>query len=382
MLASLPPLGGQQKPRIAVFLPTLDFGGVARVMINLARGFLGRGYRVDLVAANATGAFRDHVPSEARLVDLKSRRVLASLPALVRYLRRESPGALVAGMTHSSVVAVCAKKLADVGTKIIATEHIEMSSMLRGSSRWRVRMVPFFARRFLPWADALVAVSKGVADDVSRVAAIPRENIHVIYNPVLDQEFFARAGDELSHLWLKPGSPPVILSVGQLTEQKGFRSLIKAFSLVAQQNPARLLILGEGPDRSRLEGLVADLGIGDRVGMPGFEPNPYAYMARAKVFALASEFEGFGMVLVEALALGANVVTTDCPAGPREILDYGSRGTLVPFGDVNALAQALLAALDAPRRNISRETLNDFEVATAVSSYEQLIRCTMVEAAG
>ena len=367
------PEPGKQPPLTAFFLPTLHFGGVARVTLNLCRGFLDRGYRVDVVAANAIGAFRDQVPASARLFDLNSRRVLTSTLGLVRYLRRERPHALIAGMTHSSVIALWAIRWAGVRTRIIATEHTDMTSMRRGVSSWRVRMVPFFARHFLPWADAVVAVSKGVADDVSGLTGIPRENIVVIYNPVLSEEFFERAKAPMLHPWLKPGSPPVVLSVGQLTKPKAFHTLLRAFAAVKHQTPARLLILGEGPERSALESLVESLGIGDKVAMPGFEPNPYPYMARAKVFALASEFEGFGVVLVEALALGATVVATDCPGGPREILDDGRRGSLVPVGDVEALARALVAALGSPQRSMPREVLKDFEVATAASSYEKLI---------
>ena len=253
-----------------------------------------------------------------------------------------------------------------------------MTSMWRGARRWRVRVIPFFARHFLPWADAVVAVSKGVADDLAGLTGIPRENIHVIYNPVLSEELFTKARAEISHPWFAPGSPPVVLSVGQLTPVKAFHTLLRAFSRLAQQTPARLLILGEGPERGALESLVRSLGIGDKVAMPGFEPNPYPYMARAKVFALASEFEGFGVVLAEALALGATVVATDCPSGPREILDDGRRGSLVPVGDVEALASALAAALDSPRHSIPRAALIEFEVATAMSSYEKLIGLTDV----
>src|SRR5579859_264719 len=244
-----------ERPLIAFFLPTLDAGGVARVMINLARGFLDRGHRVDMVAASASGALRDQVPEEARLVDLGSKRVVAAMPGLIRYLRRERPFALVAGMTHCSVVALCARKAGGVKTKVIATEHVQMSAMRRDSRRTRVRAMPLLARYFLPWADAIVAVSNGVADDVSDCAGIPRERIQVIYNPVVGPALFLAAKAEPSHPWFKAGAPPVILSVGQLTQLKSHEDLLSAFAVVARERPARLLILGEGPLRGKLENL-------------------------------------------------------------------------------------------------------------------------------
>lgn len=358
--------------RIALFLPTLFAGGVERMMLNLAGGFLAKSYRVDLVVANASGPFCEQIPAQARLIDLKSKRVLFSVSALTGYLRAERPDTLIAGMTHSTIAALCARKLAAAETKIIATEHIYMSLMSRDSRRLRVRAMPLLARWFLPRVNHIVAVSHGVAEDVSRCASVPRERIHVIYNPVITPEIFWKAQESSSHPWMT-GALPVILSAGQLTVAKAHSDLLRAFALLVREHPARLLILGEGPLRHDLEELVLQLGIAEHVSMPGFEPNPYAYMARAKVFALPSRYEGFGMVLVEALALGASIVSTDCPSGPREILEGGRWGRLVPVGDVDALAKALIASLDAPHQPVPPEALNKYELQAVVSQYEELM---------
>jgi len=358
---------------IAIFVPTLQYGGVERVMLNLATGFADRGFKVDLVAADARGQLRRQVPAEVRIVDLVSSRVLASLPALVRYLRQQRPAALIAAMSHSSVVALWARRLAGVQTRIIATEHVNLSPALNNFSRWRVQLLPFFMRRHFPWADGIVTVSSGVAEDVACWARLPRHRITVIYNPVITKELLEKAKEPVQHPWLVHNQPPVVLAVGRLSIEKDFSTLVRAFAQVRQQRPARLLILGEGNERPRLETLIRDLGVGQDTRLAGYQENPYAYMARAQVFVSSSIYEGFGLALVEAMATGVPVVSTDCESGPREILQHGQYGTLVPVGSVEALAKAILAKLNQGRQPVPSDWLRNFELTTAVNAYWELI---------
>ncbi|NLO89188.1 MAG: glycosyltransferase, partial [Clostridia bacterium] len=188
---------------------------------------------------------------------------------------------------------------------------------------------------------AVVAVSQGVADDLVKTTGLMRELIKVIYNPIVTPELLEKAKESIGHPWFKPGQPPVILSAGRLTAAKDFPTLIHAFARVRAERLARLMILGEGEERPNLESLVRELGLESDVSMPEFVENPYAYMARAAVFVLSSAWEGFGNVLVEAMAVGTPVVSTDCPSGPAEILEGGKWGKLVPVGDVEKLAKAL-----------------------------------------
>jgi glycosyltransferase involved in cell wall biosynthesis len=179
----------------------------------------------------------------------------------------------------------------------------------------------------------------------------------VIYNPVDTDHIKTLATAPLEHPWFAPGAVPVVLSAGRLTRQKDFPSLLRAFAQVRQSRPARLVILGEGEERTSLETLARELGCRDDIALPGFVPNPYPYMAAAGVFVLSSAWEGFGNVLIEAMALGVPVVSTDCPSGPAEILGRGRYGTLVPVSDVDALARAIATTLDQPpeaRRSIER----------------------------
>jgi glycosyltransferase involved in cell wall biosynthesis len=276
-------------------------------------------------------------------------------------------------MDHSSVVALWARRLADVQTRIIATVHTNLTGVLSNDSRWRVRSMPFFVRHFYPWADEIVAVSKGVADDLAVRGCLPRHRIKVIYNPVLTKEFFEKAREPVEHPWLAPNQPPVVLGVGRLTIQKDFSTLVRSFAQVRQRRPAKLLILGEGDQRRHLEALSRELGVDEDVCLGGYQENPYAYMARAQVFVLSSIYEGFGLVLVEAMATGVPVVSTDCESGPREVLQDGRYGTLVPIGSVEALAEAITAQLDQGRQSIPSDWLHNFKLSKAVDAYMELI---------
>jgi glycosyltransferase involved in cell wall biosynthesis len=333
---------------LALFLPSLESGGAERSMVNLAREFASNGFHVDLVLAKAAGPYLPEVPDSVRVVDLGGRRVLATLPGLVQYLRREQPAALLSALDHANVIALWARGLARTRTRVTVTVRSMHSDRERNSPSAKGRWLPLVARRFYPWADAVVAVSRGVADDLAKDMRIGRDAIGVIYNPVITSDLAALAAAPLEHAWFAPDEPPVILSAGRLARVKNFPFLIEAFARLRRRRPARLMILGEGEDRQSLEALVRKLDLETDVSLPGFLSNPFAYMARASVFALTSISEGLPGVLIQAMACGCPVVSTDCPGGVREILRDGEFGTLVPVGDVDGMAAALGAALDTP----------------------------------
>jgi glycosyltransferase involved in cell wall biosynthesis len=219
----------------------------------------------------------------------------------------------------------------------------------------------------------VVAVSRGAADDFARSSGFPRDRVEVVYNPVITPETAALAREAPDHPWLIPGQPPVILGVGRLTPQKDFPTLLRAFAEVRRRRAARLIILGEGEDRANLLALAGALGVVDDVALPGFQRNALSYMAHSAVFVLSSAWEGLPTVLIEALAAGTRVVSTDCPSGPREILQEGRLGALVPVGDSSALAGAILEALERPASGVSPDALDSFTRDTAVDHYLRLI---------
>jgi len=222
----------------------------------------------------------------------------------------------------------------------------------------------------------VVSVSKGVGCDLISNFGLQANKVRTIYNPIINSELYDLGQKSISHPWFEPQQPPVILAVGRLSFEKDYPTLIRAFQRVRQQRSVRLLILGEGGERSKLEGLVRALGLGEDVELPGFVPNPYAFMRKASCFVLPSLFEGFGNVLVEALAMGCPVVSTDCPTGPTEILEGGKWGTLVPVGDYEAMAAAILGKLEINRKDtppLLNSYLQRFELEEVMLQYLDMI---------
>ena len=355
--------------RMAIFAPSLAGGGAQRSTLKLARGLADRGYEMDLVVAQARGPFLSELPDNVRLVDLMASRVLSSLPALVRYLRNERPHAMLAVLNYANVVALWARHLSGVSVRLVVSERNTLSHSAPHSPRKRARLLPTLIRRFYPWADGIVAVSKGVADDLARTARIPRKNIRVIYNPIVTPDLPAKATAPLKDPWFEPGQIPVLLGVGRLTSQKDFPTLIQAFARVRESRQLRLVILGEGRERYALERLIAELGVEQDVRLSGFVSNPYQYMARASLFILSSRWEGLPGAVIEALFCGAPVIATDCPGGPREILADGKHGHLAPVGDVQALADAIEKSLNGTRERPSPESWKPFEIDVVVDQY-------------
>jgi glycosyltransferase involved in cell wall biosynthesis len=359
--------------KVCIFLPGLYGGGAERAMLKLAEGIASRGHAVDLMVSRAEGPFLAEVPKSVRLVDLNASRVLASLPPLVSYMRREKPAALLS-VLHANIIALWARRLARVPTRVVVSERNTLSYRAKHHmSDLRMRLAPHLIKYFYPWADGIVAVSTGVADDLSRVTGIPRQRIQVIYNPIVTPELRGKKEVPIKHPWFRNGQPPVILAVGRLTRQKDFRTLIAAFAQVRKYRSARLLILGEGEERRSLEAMVKKLGVESDVSLPGFVQNPYPYMAKSSLFVLSSRWEGLPGVLIEALYCGTSLVSTDCPSGPREILADGKYGQLVPVGDVDALSQVIAAALNRRPGCPFKESWQLFELENVVSQYMHIL---------
>jgi len=362
---------------VAFFLPDLAGGGIERVVVNLAQGLSAHGHIVDVVLMRARGALLRELPAEVRVVDLRvpgghELTFPFALPGLVGYLRRRRPRSLYSGMTSVNAIAITARALARVATQVVVSEHVPPS--INATTHPLKRALPLLIRWTYPRADAVVAVAHALADDLARVSRLPRERIDVVYNPAVDAALLEQSRRDPGHPWFDDGVP-VLLGVGRLVPQKDFATLLEAFALVRRERDVRLVIIGEGPERAALEARAGRLGVAEHVSMPGFSDVPAAFMARSAVFVLSSVFEGLAMVLMEALACGCPCVSTDCLSGPREILDGGRFGPLVPVGDAAALAAAIVATLDAP---IARETLRErgaeFSVERSVEAYRSLFQ--------
>lgn len=361
------------RPDVAFFLPSMVGGGAERATGIFAREFSEAGYTVDLVLMRATGPYLRNLAPGVRVVDLARDRVRQVVHPLARYLRREKPRTLVAGLPHTNVAAVTASLLARNDTPIIVIEHNTPTPWAADRSfahRGILRLLVHWSYRR---AAAVVAVSAGAADDLARFASIPRASITVIPNPVVTPDLSTRAQDSPGHPWMEGGGDPVVLSIGRLTRAKDHATLLRAFQLVRRERAVKLVILGEGEERAALMLLIDRLQLNDDVHLYGFTDNPYSFMVRASLLVLSSAWEGFGNVLVEAMALGTQVVSTDCKSGPSEILDRGRYGTLVPVGDPSALATAISVALDSPASpHLLQERASRFASATVARALLQV----------
>lgn len=356
---------------LAVYLPDLSGGGTERLHVGLAPVFRDAGMSVTLLLDQRRGELLESVPTGVAVEVLGASRQLKALPRLVAYLRQTPPDILVANTEHMNVMALLARRLAGASTRVVACQHNAFSAQAERPG-WQFKVLPEVSRRILPLADAVVAVSQGVADDLTAAAQIDRGRVTVIYNGAIGSDFDARAAEPVAHRWVNT-TELLIVAVGRMVAQKDYPTLLEAFAIVARARPARLVILGEGPLRDELAALASRLGISHQVDMPGFVANPLPTMREADVLVLASRFEGFGLVLAEALALGTPVVSADCPHGPAEILDGGRYGPLVPVADPAAMADAILSVVVMPP---NRETLRArgrcFTLAACAEGYLEL----------
>lgn len=339
------PLPALASRGVFVYLPNLKLGGGELSMVRLAEGLAALGVPVTLVVQDDAGPNELEVPAGVARVSLGAGRSLAAVTRLAALLRRERPGVLLTAFPHSNVLAIAARRLAGGDCRVVVSEHAPISQQAAQMGGWRYRLLPPLVRWAYPRADAVVAVSGGVRDDVARM--VPGLVPGVIHNPVLPSDWAQRADMPCGHRWLEDASLAVVLGVSRLAPVKDLPALVDAFAVVAAARPtARLVIAGDGPERDALRQQIARLGLADRAELVGAVQNPLAWMRRARVFALTSQYEGFGNVLIEALAVGTPVVSTDCPVGPREVLEDGRLGRLVPPGDVAAIAAAITATLD------------------------------------
>ena len=341
------------------------------MFLDIAEGLLASDVDVDVVVARDGGELRAAVPAGARTIVLGTSGVARCLPRLVRYVRDERPDAVISGLSHMNLASISACRLVRPRVPVVVTQHNHLSTATSNAKTGRDRWMPRLLRTAYPFADCIVAVSRGVADDLATTTGLDRERIEVVYNPVVFDRITAAGTASADHPWLALRTAPVAVAMGRLVDQKDFATLIRAVARLPEG--CRLIILGDGPQRRALEGLAEELGVGARVDLPGFVDNPYPYLRAADVFVLSSRWEGLPTVLIEALAFDTPIVATDCDSGPREILDGGRWGRLVPPGEPAALADAILHALVAARVDRPEARLA-YALDSVTSQYLALLR--------
>lgn len=361
--------------KITLFISALSGGGVERSTVRLASQLIASGYQVDLVALSAAGRMSGEVPDGVRIFDLEARRLVRGFFPYLRYLWREQPDVIVAAMSGPNLISAMANGILSRRRPLVISQR-GIEGVLYGRQK---RVLHRILQRLM-WlayrrADAVVAVSEGVAKQLARIPRLDQRKIHVVYNPVWSKALSERASETADHPWFGEGENiPIIISVGRLSGEKGFDTLLRAFHLLCSTREARLIVIGEGAERKKLEEITSQLGLADSISFLGYKANPLPYMARSSVYVLASREEGFGNVLVEAMSCGLPVVSTDCPGGPAEILDRGRYGTLVPVDDPVLMAKAIEEMLDNPTEPDSlRARAREFSIEASANGYLQLI---------
>lgn len=334
--------------KVSFLIPTLKGGGAERVIVNLANEFAQKGNIVELVTLNPNGEYRSQVSEKVKIIDIGRSRALFSIFPIIQYVKKHNPDAMVSALDYFNIISLIAKIFARTKTKFIVTEHSTLSLSIKNNKSISGIVLPKLMKLFYPFADNIIAVSDGVAEDLVQLIKIDKRKIKVIYNPVLHNKLEELATEQISCDWLTKKGNPVILSVGRLTEAKDFPTLLYALKKVNERTTVKLIILGEGELRNSLEVLVKDLNLEKHVQLIGFVNNPYSYMKRADLFILSSKWEGLPTVLIEALSLGKKIISTDCKSGPREILGNGKYGTLVPVGDIDRLAGEIINNIHTP----------------------------------
>lgn len=360
-----------RSPDLTLFLPSLAAGGAPRIMINVGMYLDVQGYNVEFVLARKEGEFLDDV-EQMSVVGLNSRVIGAVLP-LRKYLREKKPTVLMSTTHAANLAAIWATSLARVQTKLVVREPTTLSNQAKEFTTSKDKLIPPLVKYSYPHADQFIAISKGVKDELTDTVGIDQSKIEVIYNPIITPDIEPKSKEPVEHPWFDEAEP-VVLSAGRLTPQKDFRTLIKAFDKLREKLNAKLVILGEGEQRQTLEKLIEEVGQADCIDLHGYVDNPYKYMRKADLFVLSSAWEGFGNVIVEAMACGTPVVSTDCESGPAEILADGEYGCLVPVGNHKQLSKSMVDMLNKEHDVVKiQQRAHEFTPDKVIPQYEEVL---------
>ncbi len=366
-------------------MPNFSVGGAEKITINLVNEFAKKGIYLDLIVIEKKGPYHNLLSKEVKLFDLSQSSFIAKLkfrllkpivlpPSLAAYLQTNNILILVSTLNLPSIISLIVKKYFFKKIKVIVCLHNSLAMEL-SKNRLRDRIIAKILKYLLPIADSVVTVSQGLEKEIkSHILPSISHLVRTIYNPIDFLDISRQATESLSHHWVDKQDYRITLIACRLSQQKDLGTLIKAFAkVVSTDSSSRLIILGDGPEKSHLENLARQLEICSFIDFIGFKLNPYPWMAKAHVFVLSSLYEGLPSVLIEAMACGTSVVSTDCPHGPREILQEGRLGKLVPVGDHKQLSCAILDMLDNPTSiDLLIERAKEFSLASSVNAYNNL----------
>ncbi|MBT4732869.1 glycosyltransferase [Candidatus Woesearchaeota archaeon] len=355
---------------ITIVIPDLEIGGAERLSINLANHWVTEGYTVEFVVMRRQGELINLLSKGINIVDLNVDRIYKVVFPLVKYLRKKRPKIILSFMWPLTSISVVAWLIAKRQGKLFLSDHIQLSHASVHELFISPLLVKIIIKLTYPFATGAIAVSHGVKKDIKKLGALPDSLIKVIYNPAATRISLSRSPEDVQQKLWGDKFKHHILSVGRLKVQKDHELLLRSFSLIPASYNAKLVILGDGDLYGHLMNLVQELGLEERVSIPGFTIDTSPWYRSADLFVLSSRWEGFGNVIVEALECGVPVVSTDCPSGPAEILDNGRYGTLVPVGEIEELALAMIKSLDNIHDHVALiDRARDFSVPKISKQY-------------
>ncbi len=363
--------------RVLFFRPSLGEGGADRVTYTVLRHLDRRRFDPSIALVRSSGPFLADLPADVTVHELGAASLARATVPLARLLRRLRPDVLFSTASAANIVAVAAHGLSRSRARLVLSER---NAIRRGRDARHLKQNVEVALKRVTYrfANLVTAVSQGVADELIGAVGVPAERVTVVYNPMVDDDLAMRAAEPVDHPWFAPGAVPIVLACARLVPQKDYPTLLDAFARLRAQRPARLFVLGEGPERTSLEERARTLGVAADVRFHGFDKNPFKYMARARLLMHASRAEGLPGALIQTMACGVPVVSTDCDFGPREVITDGADGYLVEVGDAAALAERALRVLaddhlHARLASVAASSAQRFTTAASMARYEAAI---------
>lgn len=359
--------------KIGFFYRRLDQGGIQRVILNSAQFFSANGHDVSIILLKQEGEYLDIIDKNIKIIPFESTRKINLFSSFQKILKKEDFDIIFTASPPLNVFTILCKYLIRSKTKIVISEHNNTVALFTSRRLSMTRLSFFSIPLFYRFADCIVSVSKGISNNLASLALIPKNKINTIYNPAYTHQLISQMDENVTHPWLQDKKEPVIITVGRLSKAKNQRLLIRAFAKVLKHRKAKLIVVGEGELRGQLQLEIEKQGLEESVSLAGFQMNPVSWIAKSDIFVLSSDFEGFGVVLVEALATGITVVTTDCKYGPAEIVNNGEFGYLAAVGDEDDLCDKMLKALNTPlpkEHQVGRA--KEFHVDSIMQQYDKL----------
>lgn len=359
--------------RVCFFVGGLQLGGIGKLTVNLVKEFINKGISVDLFLLTGRGEYFSDIPEEARIF-IAEGSVFKKVYKFIKYLNTEKPDLSISARQRQDIINIFCCSVSLSKTKPVISIHTNLTTELKYVEKEK-SIYPNLARFIYKIPEKFIAVSSGVADEFSKRTKVERNNIKVIHNPIrLPNGKNNLPNIRKAHFVFMKEADISIVSAGRFTEAKDFFTLIKAFKILIETVDAKLLLLGDGPLKDEIESMIHKLNLEKHVLLTGYVNSPESYINEASVFVLSSKWEGFGNVLVEAMGVGTPVVSTNCPSGPAEILEDGKYGDLVPVGESEDMAKAIISALKNPiDSKVLIKRAKDFSVPKIADEYLQYI---------